>query len=108
MSDRTLIVAKVARENLDYVAETFAESDATELPHLLNVTRRTLFGFHGLYLHLIETEDPVELRLRAIRDHPLFQDINTKLAKVVRPYLDSWREPGDAMAQPFYVWTARK
>jgi cyclase len=41
-----------------------------------------------------------------VRSHPLYQDLNTKLSKIISPYDPNWKEPKDAMASPFYVWMA--
>lgn len=103
---RMLIVARMDAAEADAVAGIFAESDATELPHLIGVTRRTLFRFHDLYFHLAESEGEVTDRLYAARGHPLYSSINARLARHVRPYDPGWREPKDAMAVPFYEWTA--
>ncbi|OXM62254.1 MULTISPECIES: TcmI family type II polyketide cyclase [Amycolatopsis] len=103
---RTLIVAKLRNPDTRPIAETFAESDATELPHLVGVTRRTLFSFHDLYFHLVEAGQDISPNLYRARSHPLYQDVNTRLASLVAPYDPGWKEPKDAMATPFYVWTA--
>ena len=106
MSHRTLIVARMDPGDEAAVAEIFAESDAGELPHLIGVTRRELFSFHGLYFHLIETEGSINAPLANAREHPLFVDVNTKLAKYISPYDPAtWRGPRDAMARSFYTWT---
>ncbi|KXK63827.1 polyketide synthase [Micromonospora rosaria] len=101
---RTLIVARLEPENAADVAAIFAESDATELPELIGVRSRTLFTFHGLYFHLVEADEDSTPRLYQAREHPLFQDVNTKLAKYMSPYHPSWREPKDSMAERFYEW----
>lgn len=101
---RTLIVARMSPADAGAVAKLFAESDATELPHMVGVQRRTLFRFHELYFHLIEADDDITDRLYGVRDHPLFTDINTKLAEYMRPYSPTWREPKDSMASQFYAW----
>nr|WP_216217238.1 TcmI family type II polyketide cyclase [Amycolatopsis aidingensis] len=105
---RTLIVAKMKPEDTDRVAEIWAESDATELPHLIGVDRRTLFRFHGLYFQLVEAEEDITERLYAARSHPLFLDIHHKLAQYMTPYDPNWKEPKDAMAVPFYSWAREK
>jgi cyclase len=105
---RTLIVARLDPGPAEDIAEIFAESDATELPHLIGVSRRTLFRFHDLYFHLVEADDDIQPDLYKARSHPLYQDINERLAKHVRPYDPNWKEPKDAMAEPFYVWNARR
>ncbi|RFU83715.1 TcmI family type II polyketide cyclase [Streptomyces triticagri] len=105
MAHRTLIVARMEHDDADKVAALFAESDATELPHLIGVQRRTLFRFHGLYFHLVEAEAPINSDLYKARSNPLYQDINTRLQEFMTPYDASWREPKDSMAESFYSWT---
>lgn len=102
---RTLIVAKLQPGKVGDIAGIFGDSDATELPHLIGVSRRTLFRFHDLYFHLVEADEDISPDLYKARSHPLYQDINTRLAECVRPYDPNWKEPKDAMAIPFYVWT---
>ena len=102
---RTLIVARMEPSEADAVARIFAESDETELPHRIGVTRRTLFRFHDLYFHLVEADDDITPNLYQARKSELYQDINTKLASHIRPYDPNWKEPKDAMAQAFYSWT---
>lgn len=103
---RTLIVARMEPGDADEVARLFGESDETELPHLIGVSRRTLFAYHGLYFHLVEAGDDLGRNLGAARDNPLYADLNDKLSKHIKPYLPTWREPRDAMAAPFYSWRA--
>ncbi|GHD93792.1 MULTISPECIES: TcmI family type II polyketide cyclase [Streptomyces] len=102
---RTLIVAKLRPDRTDEIAKIFDESDATELPHMIGVSRRTLFKFHGLYFHLVEADEDIGANLYRARSHPLYDDINTRLAQCVEPYDPDWKEPRDAMAEPFYIWT---
>ncbi|WP_322747963.1 MULTISPECIES: TcmI family type II polyketide cyclase [unclassified Frankia] len=107
MTHRTLIVARMDAGDEAAVADIFRESDDGQLPHMLGVVRRNLFSFHGLYFHLIEAADDVAPALPAIREHPLFVDVNTKLEKRITAYdPDTWSSPRDAMARNFYSWTA--
>lgn len=101
---RTLIVARMDPDHADTVASIFADSDATELPGLVGVTRRTLFQFHDLYFHLAEAETDVASRVDDVRRHPLFRGVSDRLAPYVLPYDPGWRGPRDAMATPFYEW----
>ena len=105
MAHRTLIVARMQHDDADNVAALFAESDATDLPHMIGVQRRTLFRFHGLYFHLVKAEEGSNDNLYKARSHPLYQDINTRLQQYMTPYDPSWREPKDSMAESFYSWT---
>jgi cyclase len=102
---RTLIVARLAHGETEPVARAFAESDRTELPRLLGVTSRSLFTFHDLYIHLIETEQELPPRLATVRESPLFTGLSATLADHIDAYDPSWREPRDAMANEFYRWT---
>jgi cyclase len=102
---RTLIVARLEPGRAAEVADAFRESDRTELPHLVGVSSRTLFTFHDLYFHLIESDRDPRTSLGAVRDNPLWTDINTRLAAHVRPYDPQWQGPQDAMAQQFYSWS---
>ncbi|MFC3997691.1 TcmI family type II polyketide cyclase [Nocardiopsis sediminis] len=102
---RTLIVARMNPGDADNVANVFAESDASELPHLIGVDRRTLFRFHDLYFHLVEADQSITENLYRARSHPLYGDIHTKLAQFISPYDPAWSEPKDAMAEAFYSWT---
>lgn len=105
MAHRTLIVARMDHDDADKVAALFAESDATELPHMIGVRRRTLFRFHGLYFHLVEADESITPNLYKARSHPLYEDINTRLQEFMTPYSPDWREPKDSMAETFYSWT---
>ncbi|MDG4820760.1 TcmI family type II polyketide cyclase [Asanoa sp. WMMD1127] len=101
---RTLIVARMEPPEADAVASIFGKSDASELPHLVGVSRRTLFRFHDLYFHLVEADEDITPNLYKARSHPLYDEINKELAAHIRPYDPNWKEPKDAMATPFYVW----
>ncbi|OXM69774.1 TcmI family type II polyketide cyclase [Amycolatopsis vastitatis] len=101
---RSLIVARFDPRDSEAVAEIFAESDRTELPHLLGASSRTLFRFHGLYLHLIEAEHEIGQGVNEMREHPLFADIDKRLRGYIRPYAPNWKSPADALATPFYTW----
>ena len=102
----TLIVARMDSANAEAVASIFAESDATDLPHMIGVNRRTLFRFHDLYMHLVQADKDLSPSLYKARSHPLYTQINTQLSEFISPYDPNWKEPKDAMATPFYEWTA--
>lgn len=103
--ERSLIVARMKQHDASDVARIFAESDAGDLPHMLKVTGRWLFRFHDLYFHLVEAEPGLADRIAQVRSHPLYTDVNDKLAQYISAYdPDTWRSPRDAMAQSFYTW----
>ncbi|MEU5400414.1 TcmI family type II polyketide cyclase [Streptomyces sp. NPDC005963] len=103
---RTLIVAKMAPDSADGIASLFAESDGGELPHLVGVTRRSLFQFGDVYLHLIEADRPPGPEIAKVTDHPEFRGLSDRLTAYISPYdPETWRSPKDAMARQFYTWT---
>jgi cyclase len=103
--ERSLIVARMGQGSRETVARIWSESDAGELPGQLGVTGRWLFGFHDLYFHLVEAEPGLPQRVEAARNHPLYADINNRLAAHITAYdPQSWRGPRDAMAENFYTW----
>ncbi|MET7620787.1 TcmI family type II polyketide cyclase [Streptomyces sp. NPDC005408] len=100
-----LIVARMAPESAPDIAKLFASSDAGELPHLVGVTRRSLFQFGDVYLHLIESDRPPGPEIAKVTEHPAFKDISDRLQAFVSPYdPETWRSPKDAMARQFYTW----
>ena len=100
-----LIVARMAPGSAPDIAELFAASDNTELPHLVGVSSRSLFQFGDVYLHLIESEKPPGPEIAKVTEHPAFKDISDKLTAFVSPYdPETWRGPKDAMAKQFYRW----
>jgi cyclase len=102
---QALIVARMAPESAPEIAKLFAASDRGELPHLVGVTRRSLFQFGDVYLHLIESERPPGPEIAKVTDHPAFKDISDKLTAYVSAYdPETWRSPKDAMARQFYRW----
>jgi len=103
---RTLIIARMNAADADAIAKIFAESDMTELPHMVGVKRRTVFSFHDLYCHLLESNIDITPTLYKARSHPLYIDIKEKLGQYISPYDPGWQEPKDAMATSFYSWQA--
>ena len=104
----TLIVARMTPDAAGQVADIFTESDRTDLPGLVGVTRRQLFRYQGLYFHLFETDEHGPRRVEDVRGHELFVDVNDKLAHHIKPYdPQTWRSPRDAMAEQFYHWSVR-
>ncbi|MFJ1898881.1 MULTISPECIES: TcmI family type II polyketide cyclase [unclassified Streptomyces] len=101
----TLIVARMAPESAPDIAELFAASDRSELPHLVGVTRRKLFQFGDVYLHMIESERPPGPEIAKATEHPEFKGLSDRLTAFISPYdPQTWRGPKDAMAQEFYRW----
>jgi len=102
---RGLIIAKIKPGSEDEVARIFGESDETELPHLAGVVHRSLWVFHDVYIHLVETRADFDESVEGVRDHELFREISRKLDPYIQPYDPAtWKSPKDAMARQFYTW----
>lgn len=86
------------------VARIWAESDATELPRLADVTHRSLWTLGDVYIQLLETKNPGQETIEKIKDHPEFARISDRLREYISPYLSTWRSPKDAQAQCFYSY----
>ncbi|MFF9814432.1 TcmI family type II polyketide cyclase [Streptomyces sp. NPDC014006] len=103
----TLIVARMKPGSENDIAQIFADSDRGELPHLVGVSRRSLFQFNDIYLHLIEAEQDPGPAIARLVDHPEFRDVSDRLTPFVSAYDPAtWRSPKDAMAHRFYHWDA--
>jgi cyclase len=105
MVKRGVIIARIKPGSEEKVAEIFAESDRTELPHITGVRHRSLFVLEDIYVHLVETEDDFDTAVSGVRDHELFRDISKKLEPYIQPYNPAtWKSPKDATAREFYSW----
>lgn len=107
MAYRALMVMRMKPENTDAVAELFAEHDKGDMPRAVGLSRRTLFRFHDLYMHVLEAETDMMDKLYEARNRPDFRSINSALDTQLQRYdPQSWRELKDSMALPFYSWSA--
>jgi hypothetical protein len=101
---RALMVRRWNPADRDAIAEIFRQHDRTELPAQIGATRRTLFGFHDLYFHLIEAEDDFRARLFAAVKDDRFRVVDDQLATLLTPYDPDAPTMAQAQAQPFYDW----
>lgn len=104
----TLIVARMAPDASDSVAELFQRFDAGEMPALMGTRRRQLFHYRGLYFHLQDFDDEHGgAAIEAAKTDPRFVQISDDLKQFITAYdPKTWRSPSDAMATRFYHWTA--
>ncbi|WP_424217476.1 TcmI family type II polyketide cyclase (plasmid) [Streptomyces sp. BI20] len=109
MTHSNLIVARMDETSADQVADLFSAFDATDMPHHMGTLRRRLFRFHGLYFHLQDfASDDGGSRIQTARHDPRFVRVSEDLRPHISPYDPAtWRTPADAMATPFYDWSAR-
>ncbi len=103
---QTMIIARMTPADAPRVADVFARSDATSMPHDIGVRHRSLFTFHELYVHLIEFDRPPAESMRVAQSLPTFRSVSEELRPYIEAYDPGWRSPQDAMAHRFYEWSA--
>jgi cyclase len=103
-----LIVERMDPESIDYVAQRFAEFDASEVPHLMGTRRRELFAHQGLYLHLQQFDAPVGAEVfRRAWAHPRFASLRADIGPLFgRTAREPWGAVNDCTATRFYRWEA--
>ncbi|RPF24890.1 TcmI family type II polyketide cyclase [Streptomyces sp. TLI_185] len=106
MAYRALMVLRMDPADAERVAAAFADHDTTGLPEEIGLTRRTLFRFHDLYMHLIEADADVLSDLLQARDDPRFQAVNAEVGKYLTPYSSEWSQLTDSKAEVIYTWEA--
>lgn len=106
MAYRALMVLRMDPADAVHVAAAFAEHDRTGLAEEIGLSRRVLFRFHDLYMHLIEADEDIMDKLDGARGDPRFQEVNGKVDEFLSPYSASWRELKDSKAEVFYTWEA--
>ncbi|WP_197352733.1 TcmI family type II polyketide cyclase [Streptomyces bathyalis] len=105
MQHRTMMVNRFKDPSAHLeIADLFAEHDRSSLPIELGVSRRTLFRYRDLYVHLIETDEELMPNLNAARQDPHFQKINERLGHLLDRYDSKWTEMEDSRAEAFYDW----
>ena len=104
---RTLIIARITPGSQHHVADIFARSDASSMPHEIGVSQRALYAFRGLYAHVIDFDrDPAEA-MSVAQSLPAFRAISDDLRGHITAYdPTTWTSPRDAMAECFYSWSA--
>lgn len=103
---QTMIIAKMAPADAEDVATVFRRYDATSMPYEIGVRHRSLFQFHGLYVHLIDFDRPPPEAMQIAQSLPAFRAVSDDLKPYIQAYDPDWRSPRDAMARRFYHWTA--
>ena len=106
MSYRALMVMRMDPGHADAVAELFAEHDKGDMPYVVGISRRTLFRYQDLYMHLLEADADVFDKLLAARARTDFQEVNRRLSAYLERYApDRMSELQDSKATPFYTWS---
>jgi cyclase len=103
---QTMIIAKMVPSAADDVAGIFGRYDATSMPHEIGVRSRSLYQFHGLYVHLIDFDRPAPEAMRIAQSLPAFRAVSEDLKPYIEAYDPNWRSPQDAMAHRFYHWSS--
>jgi hypothetical protein len=102
---QVMIVAKMRADDAPEVADIFGRYDATSMPHEIGVVGRSLYRFHGIYVHLIDFGRPPVEAMATAQGLPSFRAVSDELKPFIEAYDPNWQSPRDAMAQRFYHWT---
>lgn len=104
--NQIMIVAKMSAQDAPAVADIFTRSDATSMPEEIGVIGRSLYRFHGIYVHLIDFAVPAGEAMRTAQRLPAFRTVSDELRPYIDAYDPNWGSPLDAMADRFYHWTS--
>lgn len=80
---RGIIVGKCKPGSEEKIAEAFARSDATDLPHKLGVKSRHIWVQNEIYVHFVENEVALPEVLSDYAQEPLFQEVKAELDQYV-------------------------
>lgn len=103
---QVMIIAKMRSEDAPAVADIFSRSDSTSMPEEIGVQSRSLYRFHGVYVHLIDFARPTGDAMRTAAQLPSFRSVSDELRPFIQAYDPGWQSPLDAMADRFYHWTS--
>lgn len=80
---RGVIIGRHTEGSEDKIAEAFARSDATELPHLIGIESRHVWVQGEIYVHFVEGKATLPTVLKEYGQHPLFQEVKAELDQYV-------------------------
>ena len=107
---RVVFIDRMNPSDAGEVAKIWTAHDATPLPRVIGVHRRSLYRFHGLYIHMVEAADDVPGsltdRIYDARTAPEFLQARDALEGFLRPYMADSRTLRDTEAEEFYRWQA--
>ncbi|GIM92601.1 TcmI family type II polyketide cyclase [Paractinoplanes toevensis] len=107
---RVIFIDRMPTDNAAAVADAWSEHDRTDLPRLIGVRRRSLYAFHGLYVHVVDGAEGLEQdlteRILSSRADPSFVRIRDRLGRLLTPYRSDTRSLADTRAEEFYRWEA--
>ena len=104
LMQQIMIVAKMRAQDAPTVAEIFARSHATSMPHEIGVTSRMLYRFHEIYVHVIDLGCPAVEAMQTAQGLPSLRAVSEELKPFIEAYDANWHSACDAMAIRFNHW----
>lgn len=103
---QALMIRKIDPRHVAEVARIFQRHDReTDLPRRIGLRHRELFEYHGIYLHLVQSDEDFVERLYEARTDPAYREIDRQLAGYLLPYDPAVPTFEDSHLKPFYTWT---
>jgi cyclase len=103
---QALMIRRIDPRDVPEVARIFGQHDQeTDLPQRIGVQRRELYQYHGIYLHLVQSDFDFVQRLYQARTDPQFLHIDEQLRRYLHPYDATVPTFEDSHLKPFYTWS---
>lgn len=107
MTFRMIMVRLMEEGTQPALAAAFDAHDATGFPERVGVSHRSLYSYHGIYLHLVEADHDVRPALIAHRSDPKWREVDTQVTALLNPVDPRFPSMPQAQATCFYTWDAR-
>jgi cyclase len=103
---QALMIRRIDPQHVAEVARIFGQHDReTDLPRRIGVRHRELYEYHGIYLHLVQSDKDFIGRLYQARTDPQFRQIDEQLRHYLHPYDLAVPTFEDSHLKPFYTWS---
>lgn len=106
MTFRMLMVRLMPDDAEGEISKAFSEHDASGVPEAIGAVHRSLYRYHGIYLHLIEAPHDIRPQLATHAGNPAFRQVDERLSQLLRPVDPQAPSLRQAQARCFYEWNS--
>lgn len=106
MSFRMIMVRMMPDGVEPALEQAFSLHDRSGLPESIGAVHRSLYSYHGIYLHLVEAPRDIRGDLAAHSGHPAFRAVDKAVTPLLRPVDPNYPSMSQAQARCFYEWNA--
>lgn len=104
MTFRMIMVRLMEEGTQPALAAAFSRHDATGFGEQIGVAHRSLYSYHGIYLHLVEAESDLRPVLASQRDNPVWRTVDKEVTSLLSPVDPRFPSMPQAQASCFYTW----